>query len=199
MSNTLNEPIVRDKLTELHDLATAQKDGQDIYQLKTADRFMAVSPEQGQFLNFIVGLSNAKNIVEFGCSFGISGIYLASAAKDNGGSVITTELEAGKSEVARKNFADAGIDKFVEVRTGDALETLAEVETVDLIFLDGAKELYLPVYQLMYPKLTKFAIVIADNIDKTATHDFVNMIRQADEFNSVTLFDGRMLVAYKKG
>jgi predicted O-methyltransferase YrrM len=87
MANTLNEPMVSFKLTELHSLATAQQKQMDTYQFSNAERFMAVSPEQGLFLNFIAGLTKAKNIVEFGCSFGISGLYLASAAKDNGGCV----------------------------------------------------------------------------------------------------------------
>ena len=199
MNNTLREQLVSEKLADLHRQAIAQLEQEQVYRLSVAERFMAVSAEQGQYLNFMVGLTKAQHIVEFGCSFGISGIYLASAAKDNGGSVITTELEASKGEIAWKNFADVNLDGFIEVRIGDALQTLSNVERVDFLFLDGAKELYFPVYKLLYPKLSTDAVVIADNIDKKATHDLVDHLRSADEFRTISLFDGRMLVAYRRG
>jgi predicted O-methyltransferase YrrM len=107
-SNTLNESLVSAKLTELNGLAAAQKNEQDNYQLRTAERFMAVSPEQGQFLHFLAGLSKRRNIVEFGCSYGISGSYLASAAIDNGGRVITTELNYLRFIVAIQASTSAG-------------------------------------------------------------------------------------------
>lgn len=194
--NTLLNAKVTAKLKELHSLAEIQQH-QDRSLLTNAQRFMAVSPEQGQFLNFLACINKAQHIVEFGCSFGISGIYLASAAKDNGAHVITTELEASKGDTALQNFLAAGLADHIDVRIGDALQTLSDITKVDLLFLDGAKDLYLPVFQLLYPKLTANALVIADNIDKSQTHDLVNLIRSSVEFKSVSLFEGRMLAAYR--
>jgi len=195
--NTLLDSRVSDKLNELHDLAAKQQQ-HDFGSLTNAKRFMAVSPDQGRFLNFIAGINKSQHIVEFGCSFGISGIYLASAAKDNQGHLITTELEASKAETAIQNFSAAGLSSLIDVRIGDALQTLSDVTKVDLLFLDGAKDLYMPVFELLYPKLTVNALVIADNIDKPETHDLVDLIRSSDEFTSVTLFDDRMLAAYRR-
>jgi predicted O-methyltransferase YrrM len=194
--NTLSQPLVANKLNEVHALAAAQL-LQDREAFTNAERYMAVSAEQGQLLYFLAGLHRSQNMVEFGCSFYISAIYLAAAAKDNNGTVITTELEASKAAAARENFIAAGLSAQIDLRIGDALETLSDITKVDLLFLDGAKELYLPVFELLRDKLTPTAIVIADNIDKPETHNLVNTVRSADEFTSVTLFEGRMLAAYR--
>jgi predicted O-methyltransferase YrrM len=194
--HTVSDPIIAAKLNALHELAAAQK-FPERRSMSNTQRFMAVSPEQGQFLNFLVGLTKARHIVEFGCSFGISTIYLAAAAKDSGGRVITTELEASKASTAAQNFADAGLSDVIELRVGNALETLAGTGAVDLLFLDGAKEMYLPVFRLLQPQMTAGAVVIADNVDKPETHDLVEYLRSSGEYNTACLFDGRMLAAYR--
>src|SRR5262249_6761615 len=76
-----------------------------------------------------------------------------------------SEREPNKIAAARANLADAGLDGVAEVRAGDALETLADVPApVDLVLLDGWKDLYLPMLRLLRPKLRKGATVLADNI-----------------------------------
>lgn len=108
----------------------------------------------------------ARRIVEFGTSFGVSTIHLACALKDNGGGlVIGTELEAEKARRARQHFAEAGLAEFIEVRVGDALETLnSGIDgEVDLVLLDGAVSLYLPVLKLIERHLRTGAMVIGEN------------------------------------
>lgn len=130
------------------------------------DFYIPVSPEQGQFLYLTARALGARNIVEFGTSFGISTIYLAAAAKDNGGgSVIGSEIESEKWQVARRNLARAGVEEHADVRLGDALQTLQEVPNgIDLVLLDGWKDLYMPVLELLKPRLRPGAVVLADNI-----------------------------------
>jgi predicted O-methyltransferase YrrM len=107
-------------------------------------------------------------IVEFGCSFGISTIHLAAALRDNdnGGRLVTTELSANKAETAGRNISEAGLSDLVEIREGDALETLRQdlPERVDLVLLDGWKPLYLPMLKLLEPRLSDGALVIADDL-----------------------------------
>jgi predicted O-methyltransferase YrrM len=77
----------------------------------------------------------ATNIVEFGTSFGVSTIYLATALRDGGGGqLIGTELEPDKARRAHENLAAAGLDDIVDIRVGDALRTLRDDVTdgVDL-------------------------------------------------------------------
>lgn len=128
--------------------------------------YIPVSPEQGELLYLTARAISAQRIVEFGTSFGISTIYLAAAVKDNGGGVVIgTEIEPSKHKRAIANLADAGLEEVVEVRLGDALETLRDVaEPVDMVLLDGVKELYLRVLDLIKPRLRHGAVVMADNI-----------------------------------
>ena len=160
--------------------------------------YLAVSPEVGKFLYFLAKTSGAQNIVEFGCSYGISAIYLGSAAKDNGGTVTTTELEPNKVEAAYKNLNEAGLRDLVKILEGDAIETLKTVESqIDFLFLDGWKDLYLPVFQLLKPKLKKGAIICADNADHRGGKPLINLLlKEESEFTASLLFDGRLLVSY---
>lgn len=92
------------------------------------------------------------NIVEFGTSFGISTLHLAAALRDNGGGrIITTEFETSKVARARENLAAAGLINLVDIREGDALQTLSVdlPETIDLLLLDGAKALYPEILSLV--------------------------------------------------
>lgn len=161
---------------------------------KTA--FMSVSSEEGRFLHFLAKYAKAKTIVEFGCSFGISTIYLAAAAKDNGGSVISSEIETSKIIVANENISKAGLSSFVSILEGDATKTLNQIkDSIDFLFLDGAKDLYLPIFHLLKDKLRKGAIVFADNIDKAETTPFANEIMNSN-YTWTKLFNNQVLVAY---
>jgi predicted O-methyltransferase YrrM len=106
-------------------------------------------------------------VVEFGTSLGISTIYLAAAVRDRGeGTVITTELHPGKVQKAREHLRAAGLLDYVDLREGDALETLKGIASgVTLLFLDGWKKLYLPVLKLVEPALAPGAMVAADDLD----------------------------------
>ena len=131
-----------------------------------AECYIPISREQGEFLYVTARAANATTIVEFGTSFGISTIYLAAALKDNGGGcVVSTELEPNKCRQAAANLRQAGLSEYTELRQGDALETLTDLSgPVDLVLLDGWKDLYLPVLELIKPALRPGAVVLADNI-----------------------------------
>jgi predicted O-methyltransferase YrrM len=130
------------------------------------EAFISVSPEVGRLLYVLARASNSKSIVEFGTSFGLSTIYLACAARDNGGHVVSTELSAEKARKAGEHLAEAGVRDYVDLRVGDALQTLAELNGgADFVLLDGWKNLYLPVLKLVEPKLAQRALVVADDLD----------------------------------
>jgi predicted O-methyltransferase YrrM len=99
--------------------------------------------------------------VEFGTSFGISTLFLAAAVTDNGaGHVVTTELSDKKAAAARADLDAAGVGDAVTILTGDALETLGGAfESIDLVLLDGWKDLCLPVLGLLEPRLVPGALV----------------------------------------
>jgi predicted O-methyltransferase YrrM len=110
----------------------------------------------------------AHSIVEYGTSFGLSTLHLGAALRDNGGGrLIGSEFEPSKVTRARENIAAAGLSDLVEIREGDALETLAHdlPQAIDFVLLDGAKALYPKVLPLLEPHLRTGALIIADNAD----------------------------------
>ncbi|MGA2999085.1 O-methyltransferase [Bradyrhizobium sp.] len=129
---------------------------------------LAVSRETGALLYMLARSSRARNIVEFGTSFGISTLHLAAALRDNGGGhLITSEFEPSKAARARHNLTTGGLIDLVEIREGDALQTLSIdlPETIDLVLLDGAKSLYPEILNLVESRLRPGAIIVADNAD----------------------------------
>ncbi len=129
---------------------------------------LAVSSETGTLLYMLARSSRARVIVEFGTSFGISTLHLASALRDNGGGrLISSEFEPSKVVRARRNLTEGGLIDLVEIREGDALQTLGAdlPEQIDLVLLDGAKALYPDVLRLVESRLKPGALIVADNAD----------------------------------
>ena len=149
----------------------------DAYQ----ELYIPVSPEGGRLLYALVRAARPATVVEFGTSFGISTIHLAAAVRDNGsGGVISTELNAAKAAQARANLAEAGLSDWVTILLGDARQTLATVDApVGFVLLDGWKNLYLPVLQLLEPRLTPGALILADDTVSMAEEmpDYLAYIR----------------------
>jgi len=127
---------------------------------------MAIDPAQGVFCYLLARSVMASRIIEFGTSFGVSTIYLATAVRDNGGGmVIGTEMVASKAEQARANIGAAGLAEFVDIRTGDALDTLKnETGSVDFFLNDGFPPAALPVLKIVAPLLRAGGIVVTDNV-----------------------------------
>jgi predicted O-methyltransferase YrrM len=132
------------------------------------DVYMSVSSSTGELLYVLARATGATKVVEYGTSFGVSTIYLASAVRDNGGgTVIGTELQADKAVAAQRNFDEAGVADLVELRVGNALETLAETPgPIDLLLLDGWPELALPVLQLLESSLRTRSLIVVDDVDR---------------------------------
>ncbi len=153
--------------------------------------YIPVDPNQGKLLYVTARAIGAKTIVEFGTSFAISTIYLAAAARANGGRVIGTEMEPTKVKAARANVAEAGLAQFVDIREGDAMKTLATLEhEIDFLLLDGWKDIYLPMIKMLSPKMRAGAAVLADNIftfKKTLRPYVAHMQDRTNGFESVTL------------
>ena len=155
----------------------AQRDYRGFY-ADVADLFLPVSRETGRLLYILARTRRARAIVEFGTSFGLSTIHLAAAVKDNGGGrVIGSEFLPAKAARARENLAAAGLAELVEIREGDALETLGRdlPDAIDMVLLDGAKVLYPRVLALLEPRLGAGAVIVADNADDSP--EFVAHVR----------------------
>jgi len=145
-------------------LAEERRDVRGFYR-GYADNFLNVTPAYGRFLYQCARARRATRIVEFGTSMGVSTIHLAAALRDNGGGrLVGTELEPGKAARAHAHLEAAGLADLVEIRVGDARETLADLDgEVDLVLLDGAFSLYLPVLRLLEPHLKSGTPILAEN------------------------------------
>jgi predicted O-methyltransferase YrrM len=161
---------------------------------------IAVSRETGTLLYMLARGAKARNIVEFGTSFGISTLYLAAALRDNGGGrLITTEFEASKVARARENLTAGGLIDLVEIREGDALQTLKGglPETIDLVLLDGAKALYPEVLALVENRLRPGAFIVADDAD--VNPDYLARVRSAKHGYLSTPFGEDVEVSMRLG
>ncbi|MEM9833806.1 MAG: class I SAM-dependent methyltransferase [Bacteroidota bacterium] len=163
------------------------------------DKYIPIHPAQGSFLYMQARALNAKNILEFGTSYGISTIYLAKAAQENSGSspeqvrgkVITTEYLPHKAAAARQNLEAAGLSEYVDIWEGDARETLQELTTeLDLVLLDGWPDLVFPVFKLIEPQLKPGAVIVVDDVEgfKPSMQDYLDYVRNpANGYISTTI------------
>lgn len=166
--------------------STDEADYRKFYGLARED-YLAVSRDTARLLYMLVRAAGARSVVEFGTSFGISTLHLAAGLRDNGGGrIITTEFEPAKAARARENFTAGGLADLIELREGDALQTLTRdlPGRIDLVLLDGAKGLYPTVLALLEEHLKPGALIVADNADRSP--DYLRRVRSgADGYTSV--------------
>jgi predicted O-methyltransferase YrrM len=201
MHSSLDDPRIRRVLDDMH--ATADRNDPPLLEgargkhgaeraAMLGEAFIPVSPDAGRLLYVLARGAAEGTIIEFGTSFGISTIYIAAAMRDRGaGRVITTEMNSAKAARAGEYIAAAGLADLVDLRVGDALETLKDLTAgVSMAFLDGWKDLYLPFLRMIEPALTPGALVVADDLDlfPEALRAYVAYVREpSNGYVSVTL------------
>ena len=127
-----------------------------------------VTPAQGKLLHLLARVQGARRILEIGTLAGYSTIWLARALPA-GGRVITLESNPAHADLARANFARAGLDDRIEVRLGKALETLPRLaeegeRPFDFTFID-ADRVNLTEYFGWALKLSRAgSLIIVDNV-----------------------------------
>ena len=194
--------IVEDKLTAMH--TDAKKDflrmgkgmAKSIFGTIQPEDFehayLPISKQQGRDIRDLIIENDSKHIVEFGTSFGISTIYLADAASQTGGNVISTELLKSKANIAKENIEDAGLSNYVEVKIGDALETLSDYSNkIDFLFLDGWNDLYLPLIKMLEPQFHAGTLIYADNMDMSGTEDYAEYINDNSIYSNQVMHGGK--------
>ena len=118
---------------------------------------------QGRILAFISRIINPKRILEIGTYTGYSALCLAEGLAADG-LLHTIDRNAELEDFAAKYIREAGYEKVIKQHIGEALDVLPEIDdTFDLVFIDADKENYIKYFELIYPKLRKGGVVIADN------------------------------------
>jgi len=127
-----------------------------------------VAPNQGKLLHLLARMLGARSILEIGTLGGYSTIWMARALPP-GGRLITLEAEPKHAEVARANFARAGVGDVIDLRLGRALDTLPQLAAeglgpFDLFFIDADKP-SIPEYFDWALKLAHAgSLILVDNV-----------------------------------
>lgn len=189
----------------------------DLYRetnLKTTHPRMLSSAVQGQFLQMLVQLCNAKSILEIGTFTGYSAICLTRGMEKEG-ILHTIDIKEELYEMANKYFVKAGIENQITQHIGNALEIIPKLDTsFDFVFIDADKENYPTYLDLIIDKLKPGALLVADNVlwsgkvvemvniedkDTTGLIAFNKKIQKDDRLTNVLipLRDGLMLARKK--
>ena len=132
--------------------------------LKTYMPRMLSGHLQGRILSMLSKIMAPKLIVEVGTFTGYSASCLAEGLVTNG-KLITFEISDEVVLLAKKHFEVAGLADKIEIRIGNAIELIPTLENgIDLIFIDADKENYSAYWELLFPKLRKGGLLIADNV-----------------------------------
>ena len=134
--------------------------------IKAADKGqLAVSEEDGRFMRVLIGLRNAKSILEIGAASGYSGIWLGLGARESHGHVVSIEFDPQRAKEAAANIQKAGLTDVVRVVHGDAFVEIPKLQgTFDLVFLDAWKPDYKRFFDMVYPRMDAGGVFLAHNV-----------------------------------
>jgi predicted O-methyltransferase YrrM len=164
-------------------------------------RRMNVPAADGRLLRTLAEALDAKTVVEFGTSNGVSAIWFSLALRKTDGKLITHEFDPETAALARKNFVQAGVAEIVTVVEGDGHEKASELKgPIDLVFIDADKEGYLDYFQKTLPLVRPGGVICAHNMNaRQASGDFVKAITTNPDVETLFYMEGGgMSVTLKK-
>jgi predicted O-methyltransferase YrrM len=165
---------------------------------------LSVGRDVGMLLYLLSTGAQARRILELGTSYGYSTVWLAAAARATGGKVTSLELKEFKIDHARQALTRAGLSTRVEFHAGDCLDTLKSLPgPFDFVLLDVWKDLYLPCFELVHPKLAPGGVIIADNMllpemVRPQAETYRARVRKASDMDSVLLDIGNGIEVSRK-
>jgi predicted O-methyltransferase YrrM len=165
---------------------------------------LSVGREVGMLLYLLATGGQARRILELGTSYGYSTVWLAAAARATGGKVTSLEMKEFKIEHARQALTRAGLSTRVEFHAGDCLDTLQTLTgPFDFVLLDVWKDIYIPCFELVHPKLAPGGVIIADNmllpeVVRPQAEAYRARVRKAGDMDSVLLDIGNGIEVSRK-
>ena len=156
--------------------------------LPSSQRTRNVERETGLWLELVVRATKARRILEIGSSNGVSTIWLAAAAQENGGQVTGTEILPERASEAIRNLAAAGLENVARIVVGDARETLATLPgPFDLVFIDAEKDDYVDHFEAVIGRVRPGGLILADNVISHDLSAYQVMLRGRHDAETVTV------------
>ena len=141
-------------------------------------------------LRILVEGSRAKRGIEVGSATGFGAINMGIAFERTGGHLYTLEIDTQMVKECRENLKKVGLENIVTCVEGDALKTLPTLKgKFDFVFIDAVKRDYLKYFKLLEPKLKPGAVVVADNVIRSARamKDFLDYMQKNPMYDTVII------------
>lgn len=144
-------------------------------------RWRNLEPESAQLLAILVRVASARRVLEIGTSNGHSTLWLADAVEATGGALVSVEIDAARSELARSQLREAGLEAHVELRVEDGAATLAGApdDAWDFIFLDAERPAYTGYLPDLVRALAPGGTLAIDNV-RSHEHELAEFTRQIE-------------------
>ena len=161
------------------------------------------APGDAAMLRILVESSKAKRGVEVGTATGYGAILMGLGFERTGGQLITVDIDPKMVKTANENLEKVGLQDIVTVVQGDALKVLPKLEgQFDFVYIDAVKSDYLKYFKALEPKLVPGALIVADNVIRSAKSmpDFLQYINNSPNYISNTIRsdetkrDGMMII-----
>ncbi len=141
-------------------------------------------------LRILVESARCKRGVEVGSYNGFGAINMGIGFERTGGHLYTLEINPRRVKECRENLQKVGLEKTVTCIEGDALKTLPTLEgEFDFVFIDAVKQDYFKYLKLIEPKLKAGAVIVADNVIRSAGEmkDFLDYIQNGANYDTVII------------
>ena len=148
------------------------------------------TPSDAMMLRILVESSRAKRGVEVGSFNGFGAINMGIGFERTGGNLYTFEINPQSVKECRENLKKVGLEDTVTCIEGDALKTLPTLKgEFDFVFIDALKSDYFKYFKILEPKLVPGAVVVADNVIRSARamQDFLDYIQNSPDYNTVII------------
>lgn len=150
-----------------------------------------IDDDVARLLKLIIRITKPKNILEIGTSIGYSTTSMAQIVKEYGGKITTIEYDEKVAAQAKENFINAGVDKYINLKIGDAREVIPNIkEEFDLIFQDADKKLYPALFADCLKILKSGGLFIAEDVlfpILDLEKKYYDLIEPIDKFNKLVV------------
>ncbi|MGL5742846.1 MAG: class I SAM-dependent methyltransferase [Legionella sp.] len=195
----LYEYMLDQSLREHHSLVGLRKETSSMMLAN-----MQIPPEQAQFMQLLLRLLRAKNVLELGTFTGYSALAMSLVLPEDG-KLITCDISSEWTSKAHPFWKEAQQDHKIELRLGRALDTLHALinegweKKFDFIFIDADKTNYINYYEMALKLIQPHGLIAIDNIfwegKVIDEHETGGQTREIKKFNELIKNDHRVFVS----